>query len=115
MRSVRYGTGVLLVAAALGTTEAQAAPSRVCAPIVNPYPNTRYEDADLNRIRAVGVGCGTARAVVRGAHRKALGMSVPTSGIRRFAWHGWRVTGDVRGSRDRYVATRGSKRVRWVF
>ena len=30
-------------------------------------------------------------------------------------WHGWRVTGDLRGSSDRYLATRGDRRVRWRF
>jgi hypothetical protein len=37
------------------------------------------------------------------------------SGVRQFNWNGWRVTGDLRGSSDRYVAKRDGKRVRWVF
>jgi len=82
---------------------------------VNPYPDTRYEGADLRRIRATGVSCRRARKVVRGAHRKALGLTPPTSGVRRFKWHGWRVTGDLRPSSDRYVARHGGERVRWRF
>jgi hypothetical protein len=35
--------------------------------------------------------------------------------VRRFTWNGWRVTGDLRGSSDAYVATKGDRRVRWRF
>jgi hypothetical protein len=94
---------------------APAAESRACDPIVNPYAGTRYEGSDIRKIRAVAVSCSTARSVARGAHKKALGMSVPASGVRRFEWKGWKVTGDIRGDVDRYVASRGGKRVRWVF
>jgi len=48
-------------------------------------------------------------------HRKALGLTPPPSGVRHFEWHGWRVTGDIRGSTDRYVAKRDGKRVSWLF
>jgi hypothetical protein len=92
-----------------------AAAARSCGRIENPYPNTRYEGADLRRIRAVRVSCRTARRVARRAHYKALGITPPPSGVRRFRWRGWRVTGDLRGSSDRYVARRGAKRVRWLF
>ncbi len=50
-----------------------------------------------------------------GAHRKALGITPPLSGIRHLTWNGWSVTGDLRGARDTYVAKRGDKRVRWIF
>jgi hypothetical protein len=36
-------------------------------------------------------------------------------GIRRFSWHGWEVTGDLRGASDRYLAKRAGKRVSWRF
>ena len=100
---------------AVGSLAAETGSARSCAPVVNPYPDTRYEGAALRRIRADGVSCRTARRVARGAHRKALGITPPVSGVRRFGWHGWRVTGDLRGSSDRYVAKRDARRVRWVF
>jgi len=53
--------------------------------------------------------------VARGAHYKALGITPPPSGVRRFTWHGWQVTGNLRGDSDRYLATRGARRVRWLF
>lgn len=96
-------------------TRAQTAAAKACGRIVNPYEGTRYEGVDLRRIRAVGVSCRGARRVARRAHRKALGITPPPSGIRRFTWNGWSVTGDLRGSTDRYLATRGAKRVRWLF
>lgn len=104
-------------AAGAGAAAPEAAPAaaRHCARIVNPYEGTRYEGVDLRRIRAVAVSCVRARRVVRGAHHKALGITPPPSGIRHFSWHGWSVTGDLRPDTDRYLATRGSKRVRWVF
>ena len=66
-------------------------------------------------ITAARISCSAARLVVRGAHRKALGITPPVSGIRTFAWNGWHVTGDLRGSHDRYLATKGTERVRWQF
>jgi hypothetical protein len=101
--------------AGASTPSAQGASTLSCKPVVNPYPGTRYEGVDLRRIRATGVSCVTARKVARGAHRKALGITPPLSGIRRFTWNGWHVTGDLRGNADSYVASRGKKRVRWVF
>jgi hypothetical protein len=53
--------------------------------------------------------------VARRAHYKALGIIAPPSGVRRFTWHGWQVTGDLRGDTDRYLATRDARRVRWLF
>jgi len=52
--------------------------------------------------------------VARGAHRKALGIP-PVAPIRRFTWHGWRVSGDLRPASDVYVARRGGRRVKWRF
>jgi hypothetical protein len=94
---------------------APAATTRSCGSISNPYPGTRYAGADLSRITATGVSCRTARTVVRGAHRKALGITPSVSGIRTFTWNGWKVTGDLRPSSDRYVAMRRGARVRWRF
>ncbi|HEX2413869.1 MAG TPA: hypothetical protein VHJ37_01510 [Thermoleophilaceae bacterium] len=105
---------VLLSSLALGVPTADAA-ARSCKPVVNPYPNTRYDGVDLSRIRATGVSCRVARRVARRAHHKALGLTPPPSGIKRFNWRGWRVTGNLRASSDRYVAARGAKRVRWRF
>jgi hypothetical protein len=98
---------------ALPATSGAAAKS--CGRVVNPYPGTRYDGVDLRRIRATGVTCHRARQVARGAHRKALGLPPPTSGVRHFKWHGWRVTGDIRGDVDRYLAKREGKRVSWRF
>lgn len=108
----------LLCAAALaaaGQPAQGAAKARACSPIKNPYPGTRYEGVNLTGIRATGVSCKVAHRVVRGAHRKALGLPLPISGVRHFTWHGWHVSGDLRPAHDRYVATRGAKRVRWRF
>ena len=95
--------------------EAKDASARACARVVNPYPDTRYEGVDLTRIRATGVSCRRARRVARRAHRRALALPRPLTGVRRFTWHGWRVRGDLRGSHDRYVARRDGKRVTWRF
>lgn len=82
-----------------------------CQPVVNPY-----EGVDLSHVLARNVSCQTARRVARGAHLKAIGLTPPPSGIRHFTWHGWRVTGNIRGSVDRYLATQpGGRRVRWRF
>jgi hypothetical protein len=108
-------TLALCTIALVAAPSAQAAHSRACGKIVNPYAGTRYEGVDITRIRAAHATCKTARRVARGAHNKALGLTPPPSGIRHFHWHGWSVTGDLRGDHDSYVATRGSKRVRWRF
>lgn len=106
-------SGIAFVAA--DASVAEAASYRACRPVVNPYAGSRYEGADLSRIRALRVTCATARRVARGAHAKALGSAPPPNGIRRFTWNGWRVTGDLRGSSDRYLATKDRARVRWRF
>jgi hypothetical protein len=104
-----------LLCALTAAPAAQGASPVACKRVVNPYPGTRYEGVDLRRIRAVGLPCSDARRVARRAHRKALGITPPADGIRHFGWHGWHVTGDLRGSSDRYVAKSGAKRVRWRF
>jgi hypothetical protein len=106
------GISVLLVVA-LAVPEVAA--GKECGRIEDPYAGTRYEGVDITRIRGVRVSCPGARRVARRAHRKALGLPVPPSGVRRFTWHGWEVTGDLRGPHDRYVAKRGARRVRWLF
>jgi hypothetical protein len=116
--AIAAGVAVLLVAptsAPAAGPVANEASARACARVVNPYPGTRYEGVDLTRIRATGVSCRRARRVARRAHRKALGLTPPVSGVRRFTWHGWRVKGDLRGPHDRYVARRDGKRVTWRF
>lgn len=106
---------VALVAAAVVAPSPASAAVRSCKPVVDPYAGTRYEGTNLSGIKARNVSCTTARRVARGAHRQALGLSVPADGIRRFTWHGWKVTGNLRGSTDRYLATKGRSRVRWLF
>ena len=98
-----------------GTSPATAdAALRACKPVLDPYPGTRYDGVDLTRIRTSTRSCVTARNVARGAHRKALRSPV-TGRYRRFAWHGWAVTGDLRPDHDRYVARRNGRQVRWRF
>lgn len=108
---------MLTAGAALASapSAAVAARERACEPVRNPYPNTRYEGEDLTHIRTLRASCKTARRVARRAHRKALGMPLPPDGIRRLTWRGWRVRGDLRGDHDRYVARKGTRRVRWRF
>jgi len=100
---------------ALAPGPATAAKFRPCAPVVNPYPGTRYEGTDLTRIRTLRASCRTARRVARRAHYKALGLPLPPDGIRRFTWHGWKIRGDLRPDHDRYLARKGTRRVRWRF
>ena len=92
-----------------------SAGAAACDPVKNPYAGTRYEGVDLTGIRASGVSCTEARRVARGAHRKALGMTPPPSGVKRLEWHGWRVAGDLRGDSDSYRATKRGDSVRWRF
>ena len=87
---------------------------RACKPVLDPYPGTRYAGVDLTRIRTSVRSCETARRVARRAHRKAL-RTAPTGRFRRFTWHGWAVTGDLRPDHDRYVARKDGRQVRWRF
>ena len=96
-----------------GSSPADAA-LRACKPVLDPYPGTRYAGVDLTRIRTSAGSCATARRVARRAHRKALRMT-PTGRYRRFTWHGWKVTGDLRPDHDRYVARKDGRQVRWRF
>jgi hypothetical protein len=106
---------VALLAAATSTAAPALAQGRACEPVRNPYPGTRYEGVDLTGIRTVKASCKTARRVARRAHRKALALPPSADGIRRFTWDGWRVKGDLRPERDKYVARKGTRRVRWRF
>ena len=106
---------LVLVLAALAGGPGSAQAAQRCKPVVNPYPGTRYAGADLTRIRATAVSCPTARRVARRANHKALRFTAPVGGIRHFSWHGWQVTGNLRGDSDRYVAVRPGKRVTWRF
>ena len=108
---------VLLLAGALFALvlPSTASAAKKCNPVKDPYAGTRYEGTDLSRIRATRVTCPGARRVAKRAHYKALGMTPPPSGIRHFTWNGWNVTGNLRGDHDRYLATKGGKRVRWRF
>ena len=104
----------------LGVGLASAASAQVaykpCKPVVNPYAETRYEGSDLYRIRALEVSCRTARRVARRGHYKALAATPDTSGFVHVTYRRWRITGDLRGDTDRYVArAAGGKRVRWLF
>ncbi len=94
---------------------AGAASYKSCKPVVNPYAGSRYDGVNLSSIRVRGGSCSGARVVAKGAHRKALGLTPSPDPIRRFVWGGWRVKGDLRGDSDRYLAVKGSKRVRWRF
>lgn len=99
---------------AFAPSGAEAA-TKACAPVPNPYPDTRYAGVPLSNITANGVTCTTARRAARGAHRKALRLSTDESGVRRFVWDSWSVVGDVTGSHDRYTATKRGHTVRWRF
>jgi hypothetical protein len=105
--------GVVFVAAP--AAPAAAAKEKACEPVRNPYPGTEYDGVDLTNIRALRASCKTARRVARGAHHKALAEPLPPDGIRRLTWNGWRVKGDLRPDRDKYVARKGTRRVRWRF
>ncbi len=107
-----------LALAAIACSMALAVPAdaalRACKPVRDPYPGTRYAGVDLTRIRTSAGSCETARRVARRAHRKAL-RTAPTGRYRRFTWHGWAVTGDLRPDHDRYVALKDGRQVRWRF
>jgi hypothetical protein len=47
--------------------------------------------------------------------RRALDIGISQGPVVRFSWDGWHVVGDLRPDDDPYVATRGTKRVRWRF
>ena len=105
--------GIVSALVLAGPSPAEAG-LRACRPVLDPYPGTRYADVDLTRIRTSGASCETARRVARRAHRKALTIT-PENGFRRFGWHGWSVTGDLRPDHDRYVARKDGRQIRWRF
>jgi hypothetical protein len=115
IRGILSAIVVVAAAAAASAPGAQAASSRSCPPVRNPFPHTRYAGVDLTHISASRVSCATARRVARGAERRALGITPSPSGIRTFTWQGWHVTGDLRPVHDRYVASQGARRVQWRF
>jgi len=89
-----------------------------CAPITNvsQLNGTRFAGSDIFRIRTQGVSCTTARGVARGATLRALGITPPVSGIKRFRYQSWAISDNLRGDDDRYTATgSGSKRITWLF
>src|SRR3954452_11853379 len=113
---------LLLLALALAAAVAFAGPGAPesaalhhCTRISNPYPGTRYAGVPLSHIWTRNISCKTGRAVARGAHDKALGITPNMSGYRHFTWHGWRVLGNLRPASDRYLAVKGGARVRWRF
>ena len=81
----------VLGAGLLAAPAAGAASYKSCKPVVNPYAGSRYEGVNLSSIRVLNGSCAGARAVAKGAHRKALGLTPGWSPIRRFTWGGWRV------------------------
>ena len=115
MRSLGVFATCLLALAAAAPAASGTDSAKSCGRVVDPYPGTRYEGVDLTRIKAAGVTCKRARRVARGAHRKALRLTPPPGGVRRFRWHHWKVIGHLRGDHDRYVAKRAGKRVSWRF
>lgn len=115
MRSHRFAVAAACSVALAASSPAHAeAALRACRPVLDPYPGTRYAGVDLTRIRTSAASCETARRVARGAHREALRRPA-TGRFRRLTWHGWAVTGDLRPDRDRYVARKDGRQVRWRF
>lgn len=106
--------GLVAVVAGPAASPAAAA-EKACERVRNPYPGTRYDGVDLTNIRTMRASCRTARRVARHAHRKALQEPPSADGIRTLTWNGWRVRGDLRPDRDKYVARKGTRRVRWRF
>lgn len=121
--ALRRSLLALLLAAALGAVAlatldvgpAAAAAVKKCKPIKDPFTGTRYGDVDITHIRARGVSCDAAHWLAKHAENKALGITPPPSGYKRFHYHGWKVFGNLRPAHDRYLATKGAKRVRWQF
>ena len=109
----------VLAAALLAIAAAPAdAAFRSCASIrnVSQLDGTRFAGSDIFRIRAQGVSCTTARRIARGATIRALAITPPLSGIKRFTYQSWSVSDDLRGNDDLYRANgSGSKRLIWRF
>jgi hypothetical protein len=85
-------------------------------PNVSQLNGTRFAGSDIFRIRAQGVSCATARTVARAATIRALAITPPPTGIKRFRYQSWSVSDDLRGDDDRYSARgTGTKRITWLF
>ncbi len=111
----RLVTATLALAFLAGPVASAEADFKRCRPVLNLFAGTS-DEGDVYRIRAQGVSCRTARRVARRSTRKAVSMTPPPSGIRRFSYRRWQVTDDLRPDVDRYSARAGgSKRVRWLF
>jgi hypothetical protein len=108
-----------LTAALLAVAAAPAdAAFKSCRSIrnVSQLDGTRFAGSDIFRIRAQGVSCTTARRIARGATIRALGITPPVSGIKRFRYRSYAISDNLRGNDDRYSATgSGSKRITWLF
>jgi hypothetical protein len=112
---IRWLPVAVLVGLCVALVPGAGASAASCAPVLDPYPGTRYEGVDLTKISAKGIACPRARKVAKGAHLKALGITPPPDGIRTFRWRGWRVVGNLRPASDKYTATRDGERVGWRF
>jgi hypothetical protein len=111
----RLATAALALAILAGPVATADADFKRCQPVLNLFAGTS-DEGDVYRIRARRVSCRTARRVARGSTRKALGMTPPLSGVKRFRYRRWRVVDDLRADVDRYSARAGgSKRVRWLY
>jgi hypothetical protein len=102
---------------AIAAAPAEAAfTSCASIPNVSQLDGTRFAGADIFRIRAQGVSCATARSVARAATIRALAITPPVTGVKRFRYGSWSVSDDLRGNDDRYRARgTGSKRITWLF
>ena len=107
----------LLALLAIAATPADAAfTSCPSIPNVSQLDGTRFAGADIFRIRAQGVSCATARSVARAATIRALRITPPVTGIKRFRYRSWSISDDLRGNDDRYTATgSATKRITWLF
>jgi hypothetical protein len=104
---------LLAIAAAPADAAFKTCPS---IPNVSQLNGTRFAGSDIFRIRAQGVSCTTARSVARNATIRALGITPPVTGIKRFRYQSWSVSDDLRGNDDRYSArASGTKRITWLF
>src|SRR3954447_1431203 len=82
-----------LTAALLAVAAAPAdAAFKSCPSIrnVSQLNGTRFAGSDIFRIRAQGVSYTTARRIARGATLRALGITPPLSGIKRFRYQSGR-------------------------
>ena len=113
---MRAPLAAALAATALLAAAPGEAAARSCRPILDVafLDGTRYEGSDIFRISA-NVSCRTARRVARGATRKALRLTPPPSGIKRFRYRSWSVIDDLRGATDRFSAHLDDATVRWRF